>query len=327
MNFADRLIDAIITKKSYLCVGLDPQLRYFPPQLLKFVSQHYGNGFQSSAEAIFYFNMAVINATIEFAACYKPQIAFYEKYGRYGIVAYENTVAYLKSMGELVIEDSKREDGGDTAEAYAEGHLGMVDVVDESGELVKAHSLFDVDAMTITGWIDEPVIKPFVEVAQIHDKGLFLLAKTSFKPASRFQEMEDKDGEKGWVKMAKAAKELGESLVGKNGYSSLGVVMGATYPEEAKVMQMILPKAFKLIPGFGFQGGGPDDAVTCFNEDGFGGIVNNSRGTNYAWHPKFKSEFQCEGKYFASAAGKEAQKARDSLNDAVARKNGSLPWS
>jgi orotidine-5'-phosphate decarboxylase len=120
---------------------------------------------------------------------------------------------------------------------------------------------------------------------------------------------------------------MGEKLKGKNGYSSLGAVMGATYPEEAEQMKEILPKAFKLVPGYGAgQGGQADAAVICVNPDGFGAVINNSRGTNYAYHPKFKTDFQCSSIFFASAASKAAKQGRDELNIAVLKKNRRLPW-
>ncbi|MFH0951901.1 MAG: orotidine-5'-phosphate decarboxylase [Patescibacteria group bacterium] len=327
MNFTDRLIGAILAKKSYLCVGLDPQLRYFPPHLLKYWGQsESGSVFNICAEAILDFNKTIINATIESAPCYKPQRAFYEKYGSPGIRAFELTVKYIHAEGALAIEDAKREDGGDTAEAYADGHLGKVEIITPQGELALTTSPNDVDAMTVTNWIDGPMLDPFVKVVKDNDKGIFVVVKTSFKPESRYQEMMDANGVKSWVKMANAIAELGKDVIGERGYSSIGVVMGATYPDEAEMMRNLVPMAFKLVPGFGFQGAGPNDAVVSINSDGLGIIVNNSRGTNYAWHPKFKSEFQCDPRYYANAAARESEKARKALNDAVKKKNGFLPW-
>jgi orotidine-5'-phosphate decarboxylase len=185
INFADRLIDEIIKRKSYLCVGLDPQLRYIPPHILKYCAKRYGPGFKATAEAIIMFNRAIIDATNEFALCFKPQMAFYEKYRSAGVAAFYATVEYIKSIGMMVIEDAKREDGGDTAEAYADGHLGEVEIIGEDGELVMVKS-FDVDAITITPWIDEPNFLPFIKAAEKFGKGIFVVDKTSFKPASRF---------------------------------------------------------------------------------------------------------------------------------------------
>lgn len=326
MNFADRLVDEIIRRRSYLCVGLDPQLRYFPPHLLKWAAKEFGPGLKATAEAIIAFNMAIINAVAEYALCVKPQMAFYEKYGSEGIRAFEATMSYLHSMQLIGIEDAKREDGSDTAEAYADGHLGFVEVIGENGQLEKTHSPINSDAITITPWIDIPNFEPFVKTAGSMGKGIFVVTKTSFKPASRLQEMEDYDGVKAWIHLARIVREIGENCVGEYGYSSIGAVMGATYPDEALIMQKELPMAFKLVPGFGFQGGGPDDAVVSVNTDGFGAVINNSRGTNYAWNPKFKTGFDCDPRNFAGAAARACKKGRDDLNAAVLRKIGKLPW-
>ncbi len=326
MNFADRVIKAIYDNMSYLCVGLDPQLRYFPPHILKYCAKTYGPGLKSSAEAIIMFNRAIIDATNEFAFAFKPQMAFYEKYGHEGVRAFEETVQYALLTGKIVIEDAKREDGDDTARSYAEGHLGQVDVIGENGELVLIHNPYNVDAITITPWIEEPNFKPFLEVITREGRGIFVVTRTSFKPTSSLQEMIDENGDKGWVKLAKKVREIGESAKGENGYSSVGVVMGATYPEDAPLMKEILPYAHKLIPGFGIQKGTADDAVVCVNDDGFGIIPNNSRGTNYAYHPKFKMEFQCDPRSYALAAAKASEQARNALNVAVHKRIGKLPW-
>lgn len=336
-NFADRVIDAIRKNKSYLCVGLDPQLRYFPPYILEYCAKAYGPGRKAAAHAIvmYYTGMiddssmhetGIIDATKEFAFAFKPQMAFYEKYGYWGVWAFERVVSYALLTGKIVIEDAKREDGSDTSVSYAEGRLGEVDIPGENGKLISVPNFYGIDAITITPWIEEPNFKPFFEVAKREGRGVFVVCRTSFKPTSSLQEMIGEDGDKGWVHLAKKIRNMGEDVKGENGYSSIGVVLGATYPEDAPLMQEIMPYGFKLKPGFGVQGGGPDDAITGINDDGFGVIPNNSRGTNYAWHPKFKSEFQCDQKSYALAAANESRKARDNLNSAVIRKIGKLPW-
>ncbi|MFA4817893.1 MAG: orotidine-5'-phosphate decarboxylase [Parcubacteria group bacterium] len=334
-NFADRLIKEILEKKSYLCVGLDPQIKYFPPHLCSYYGRKYFDPFEATAEMIIAFNKAIIDATAESALCFKPQMAFYEKYGHHGVRAFMETVKYAQNAGFIVIEDAKREDGGDTAQAYADGHLGWVDVISPDGYITNTHSPYDVSAITVTPWIDSPNFDSFISVSKAKGKGFFVVTKTSFKPASDLQEtlVVDRDEEgkevhiKAWIKLARKVKKLGEDLIGEKGYSSAGVVMGATYPEEAKVMKEEIPMCFKLIPGFGYQGGGPDDAVVSINDDGFGGIINNSRATNYAWHPKFKTGYECVGTSFAIAAAKAAKAGRDTLNEAVRRSIGMMPWA
>lgn len=325
-NFADQLIDQICEKKSYLIVGLDPQLRYFPPHTLKWAASNWKDSMQASAEAIFDFNQSIIDATCDFAVAFKPQMAFYEKYGHHGVRAFERTTAYIKSKGIICIEDAKREDGGDTADAYAEGHLGVIDIIGANGELIQVPSVYNADAITITPWIEESNFIPFRDVANREGKGIFVVDKTSFEPASSLQEMIAEDGVPGWVHLARKVKALGKDVVGRHGYSSIGVVMGATYSEEALIMQKEIPWAFKLKPGYGYQGAGPDDAIIGVNDDGFGVVVNNSRATNYAYLKKFSPEFACEPEHFADAAAKASRQGRDLLNDAVKRRIGMLPF-
>jgi orotidine-5'-phosphate decarboxylase len=325
-NFADRVIKGIHDSMSYLCVGLDPQLEYFPPHILKYCAKTYGPGLEATAEAIIMFNKTIIDVASESCFAFKPQMAFYEKYGFHGVRAFQETSAYALSTGKIVIEDAKREDGGDTSKAYADGHLGNINIIGEDGKLMAIPNTYGADALTITPWIEEPNFKPFFEVAKAEGRGIFVVDRTSFKPTSSLQEMIGEDGDKGWVRLAKKIQVLGEEIKGENGYSSIGVVLGATYPEDAALMKEILPKAFKLKPGFGVQGGGPDDAIEGINYDGLGIIPNNSRGTNYAYHPAFKSEFQCDPRSYALAAAKACKQASDALNAAVISKIGTLPW-
>lgn len=337
-NFADRLIGAIMESRSYLCVGLDPQLRYIPPQILAYCLKKYGPGLTATAEAIIMFNQMIISGTAEYAMCYKPQMAFYECYGSEGVRAFESTVEYIDFVGKMVINDAKREDGGDTAEAYASGYLGEVDMIgaelfNPNGSLVSRDiSPVNVDAITITPWIDSPNFNPFKEAVIKNGRGVFVVDKTSFKPASDLQEamvVFEEEGtrqeEKAWVRLTRKIAIMTEGTYGEKGYSSLGAVMGATFPEEARLMKELLPKSFKLVPGYGAgQNGKADDAVICINPDGFGAVINNSRGTNYAWHPKFGGDGRHNA--FVLSAAESAKSSRDELNAAVIRSIGSLPW-
>jgi len=329
-NFADVLIDEIIKKQSYLCIGLDPQLRYFPPHILSWAYTEFGPGFKASVQAIIKFNYEIINATQEYALCYKPQIAFYEQFGSDGIKAFEKTIEILDDNNLLYITDAKREDGDDTARAYANGHLGEIDIIGpENGELTKVISPINTHAITITPWIEMPCFLPFIETAKLNGKGVFVVDKSSFKPASSLQESITDNGKKLWQILASKLKGISDEmdLYGKYNYSFLGMVMGATYPLEAEEMKNIFPNSFKLVPGFGAgQGGAANNAVICINNDGFGAIINNSRGTNYAYHPKFKTNFICDSKNYDKAASLASKQAKDELNNAVLIKNGKLPW-
>lgn len=348
-NFSDRLIKSILSQHSYLCVGLDPQLRYIPLHIRKEAVRRFGPGLTACAEAIIAFNRTIIDVTVESAACFKPQSAFYERYGVEGIRALECTKEYARSTGLPVILDCKREDGGDTSEAYADTYLGMIDMLNEDGGLYETFGPLNFDAITITPWIDGPNFDPFVDAARQFGTGAFVVTKTSFKPASRLQDSafekvmfgnqdsHDRIQEIGrrmdslgvprfWMALAEIVRLMGLDAIGENGYSSIGVVMGATYPEDAEIMKAIIPNAFKLVPGFKAQGGRADEAVVSVNDDGFGFVANSSRGTNYAYHAVSKSQFQRDPRFFATASALEAKEERDALNESVFKRLGKLAW-
>jgi len=220
MNFADRLIESILAQKSYLCVGLDPQIRYIPKHIREeAVISCGGGGFEATTLAIFSYFRTIIDATAAYAACYKPQAAFYEKYGSSGLSALESINDYLHLLGFPVILDAKREDGGDTSQAYADTYLGNVEIIDNNGGIVEIPSAMEVDAITITPWIDTPNFDPFIKACELNDKGIFIVDKTSFKPPSRLQELvvEGSGGRRAWMVLAELAKEMGRDIKGEWG--------------------------------------------------------------------------------------------------------------
>ena len=317
LTFTDRMIEAIKEKKSILNVGLDPQLRFMPTHLVTWAFDTYGRSCEGIGHLFERFNRETIDAVLPFVVLVKPQMAFYEAYGQWGVWAFEETVRYAKSKGLLVITDAKRGDGGDTAQAYADGHLGEVPIFGGTVE-----SPIRVDALTIHAWIGSSCINPFLAAVKKYGTGVFVVDKTSFDPNSEVEQTITQSGLPNWQELAKMVQKWGEGTEGKSGYRNFGVVMGATYPEDAEVMRQILPNAWLLIPGYGAQGGGADGAVVGFNKDGFGGIVNSSRGIIAAWQ---KGQFQCEPEKFAEVAAKAAEFARDDLNAALKRA-GKINW-
>lgn len=317
VTFTDRLIEKIRAKRSILNVGLDPQLRFMPPHLIDWALAHYDRTFEGMGQLFFRFNQEIIDVIRPFAVSVKPQIAFYEAYGYWGIWALEKTIQHAQSQGLLVITDAKRGDGGDTAKAYADGHLGKVPFFDGAIE-----SPLRADALTVHAWIGRSCIDPFVAAVKEHGTGVFVVDKTSFAPNSEVEQTITQSGLPNWQVLARMVEEWGRGTEGKYGYRDLGVVMGATYPEDAQVMRAILPVAWFLIPGYGEQGGGSDGAVVGINKDGLGGIVNSSRAIIAAY---LKGQFQTVSVDFARAAAKAAQAARDDLNAALKRA-GKLPW-
>jgi len=329
-NFADRLCEAIKQKGSILCCGLDPQLRYMPPHLVQNVTDDMGRTFEAIGQLLYEFNCAVIDAVAPYVACVKPQRAFYEAYGPAGDQAFVDTVEYAHQAGLLVIEDAKRNDGGDTADAYADGHIGEVPFFgsgeDPLADLTSKESPTRVDCMTVTPYIAEDCVGRFVKRVKEFGTGIFVVTKTSFKPNSAVEQLMTQGGLfPVWQEVAKMVQAWGEGTEGECGIRNVGVVMGATYPEDAAVMRQILPNSTFLVPGYGAQGGGADGAVVGVREDGLGAVVSSSRGVIYAFRDlKDKDHgcpMKCAPEKWADLVREQAQKDRDILVEACKRAN------
>lgn len=310
-TFVDKLQAAMQIKKSVLCVGLDPQLRFIPPHLIEEVIKEYGSSWEALGELYFRYNRLIIDAIEPHAGAVKPQAAFYEMCS-HTWRALERTIEYAWSKNLVVIKDAKRKDGSDTADAYAQAHIGRVPFF---GEL-PVQAPIRTDAVTIDGYIGEDCISRFVKEMKEYGTGAFVVDKTSFKPNSEIENLVTLANRTVWEELALRVAKWGEGTEGENGYRNLGVVMGATYPQDAPIMRSILPKAIMLVPGYGAQGGGSDGAVVPFNDDGFGAVVNSSRGIIAAWQ---KGPFARDSKDFAEAAGCAAIDACEDLNEALMR--------
>lgn len=259
--FADHLIENIRAKDSRCVVGLDPRLDQMPAFL---DAQH------DACAAITYFHELVLDAVADLVPAVKPQLAFFEQYGVAGMQAFENTVRAAKQRGLLVIADGKRNDISSTAEAYANAYLGR--------------DAFDCDALTVTPYLGRDSLVPFVDACQKHGKGLFVILKTSNPGSKDFEDQPlAESGRPLYEKIAGVLNELGDGLVGESGYSSVGAVIGATFPEEGRRLRQLMPKTLILVPGYGAQGGSAQAAAECFRDDGLGAIVNSSRGITYAF--------------------------------------------
>lgn len=316
-TFVDNLQAAMLAKKSVLCVGLDPQLRFMPPYLVSKMVKRYGKTWEALGNIYLEFNKVIIDAVASCTSAVKPQAAFYEG-SHYLWWALEETISYAYDQGLVVIKDAKRQDGGDTADAYAQVHIGEVPFFD--GEMVK--SRLRTDAVTIGGYIGEDCISSFTSEISKHGTGAFVVDKTSFKPNSVIEQLVTENNLTVWERLAHYVALWGEGTEGENGYRNLGVVMGATYPEDAPKMRNILPKALFLGPGYGGQGATADDCATLFNDDGYGAVINNARAVIAAWQ---KGPFACDQMQFYSASAKAAKVACGELNEAL-RRAGKYPF-
>jgi len=259
--FSDRLIAAIRAKDSRCIVGLDPRIDHMP----RFVAR------DSACAAITEFHELILEAVADLVPAVKPQLAFFEQYGVAGMQAFENTVRAASERGLLVIADGKRNDISSTAEAYANAYLGP--------------DGFDCDALTVTPYLGGDSLTPFVDACRRHSRGLFVVLKTSNPGSKDFQDQTlAENGRPLYEKIAGVLDELGNDLVGESGYSSMGAVIGATFPEEGRRLRALMPKAIILVPGYGAQGGSAKAAAECFNDDGLGAIVSSSRGITYGFN-------------------------------------------
>ena len=267
----DILIEKIKETEAPIVVGLDPRLDFIPKHIKEAAYETYGKTPKAASEAFYRFNKEIIDEIYDLVPAVKPQIAMYEQYGPSGIEAYIKTINYAKEKGIVVIGDIKRSDIASTADAYSQGHIGRVEIEDES------YTIFNQDAITLNPYLGIDSITPYIENCMKYDKGLFILAKTSNPNSGEFQDLEIQ-GEKLYEKVGKSINQWGEKLIGKNGYSSVGAVVGATHPEQAIGIRNLMPKCYFLVPGYGAQGGTAKDLKGYFNKDGLGAIVNSSRG-------------------------------------------------
>jgi len=275
-NFSDHLIAIIRKKNSCVVVGLDPHFKLIPDDIKqKFLNLHKPS-LEYAARVILEFNIQVIDIITPYVGIVKPQIAFYELYGWWGIWAYAETIKYAKEKGLIVIGDVKRGDVPTTAEAYANAHIGEVYVNDT------IETPFAADAVTVNPFLGTDSILPFIQTAKKHNKGIFILVKTSNPLSGEFQNLIC--GKKKLHEIiAEKTNEWGKDLIGKEGYSAIGAVVGATFPKEITTLRKVMPIAFFLVPGYGAQGATVQDIKYCFNMDGLGAIINASRSILYAY--------------------------------------------
>ena len=309
--FADKLVESIRRLNNPTVAGLDPKLEYVPAFIRERAFKEKGNGFEGAAEAILQFNKMLIDALCDVIPAVKPQLAYYEMYGVAGVKAFAGTCTYAKSKGMLVIADGKRNDIGTTAEAYSAAFLGKTAI-----GAVETPA-FDADALTVNPYLGFDGIKPFIEDCAKYGKGIFILVKTSNKSSGQLQDLLTKDGKTIYETVAELVNEWGSQVLGESGYSSIGAVVGATYPEQAKILRDIMKKAYILVPGYGAQGGTAADAVQSFDSDGLGAVVNASRSIMCAWKSDKWSAVYGEDA-FDSAARAEALRMRDEINKALA---------
>lgn len=288
-----KLIANIQKTNAPVVVGLDPMMKFIPEHIRKNAFAEFGETLEGAAEAVWQYNKAIVDEIYDLIPAVKPQIAMYEQFGIPGLLTFKRTVDYCREKGLVVIGDVKRGDIGSTSSAYAAAHLGNVQV----GKSLLTP--FGEDFATVNPYLGSDGVKPFLEVCKKEKKGIFILVKTSNPSSGEFQDRLI-DGRPLYELVGEKVAEWADDCMG-GGYSYVGAVVGATYPEMGKILRKIMPKCYILVPGYGAQGGKAADLVHYFNEDGLGAIVNSSRGIIAAWmQEKYSSRYGAEN--FAEAS-------------------------
>lgn len=296
----DRLIEKIAEMQNPTVAGLDPKLDFIPAHIKTAAFEKYGTTLEGAAEALYMFNKELIDALYDIVPAVKPQCAYYEMYGWQGMRTLARTIEYAKSKGMFVITDGKRNDIGTTMEAYAAAHLGTICVEDQT------FAPFGGDALTVNGYLGSDGITPLLGICKDRDKGIFVLVKTSNKSSGELQDR-DCEGKSVYRVMGDFCEKWGEADMGKYGYSAVGAVVGATYPEQLSELRAALPHTFFLVPGYGAQGGGAADVAGAFDANGLGAVINSSRGIMCAYKKSGDEE------NFAKYAREEAIRMRDEI--------------
>ncbi len=300
MSF-DVLQDKIRAKKNPTVAGLDARIEYVPEHIRQAAFKEYGVGIKGACEAIYQFNVGLIDALCDVVPAVKPQAAYYENLGWQGMEMLERTIRYAKSKGLYVIADIKRGDIGSTATSYAEGWLSGTPI---EGQVFKT---FDADCVTLNGYMGSDSINPFLEAAKAENKTVFVLVKTSNPGSGELQDIVAGDRLVYQV-MGDLNERIAKGTEGKYGYTIAGAVTGATYPSDIRALRKRLEHTFFLVPGYGAQGGTAEDVQYAFDKYGHGAIVNSSRGIMCAW-----KKTGGDGHDFGDAARNAAIAMRDDI--------------
>ncbi|WP_296126112.1 orotidine-5'-phosphate decarboxylase [uncultured Anaerococcus sp.] len=256
MNIIDKLYDRI-DKLGFVCVGLDTSLDYIPDRM---------KDGKSTSDALFAYNKEIIDATKDVCAIYKLQIAYYESYGLEGMLAYKNTLDYLRDNDLLSIGDVKRSDIAASATMYAKAHF--------EGD-------FEVDFITLNPYMGMDSIEPYEKYLASGKKGVFVLLRTSNPGANDFEVL-DVNGEELFYTIGDRLKEINDKYIGENGYGPVGLVVGATHSQEVEKIRERYKNMFFLIPGFGAQAADSMNVYKLLN-DLNAGVVNSSRAILKNW--------------------------------------------
>lgn len=281
-DFTDRLHARITKLNTPALVGLDPRWDLLPEEIKDAAKSSGSDVLSTKADGFAAFCCEVIDIVAPLVASVKPQIAFFEQLGPAGILAVQKVIAYARKAGLIVIADAKRGDIGSTAEAYADAWLAGED---------PAAAAFAADALTVNAYLGADTLEPFVKTAKDRRAGLYVLVRTSNPGATVFQDQVS-EGTKLFETVANVVDGLNQKHWPNAAYGGVGAVVGATWPEELQSLRKRMSRTPFLVPGYGSQGGTAADVAGAFDAGGLGGVINSSRGINFAYTKEpFASEF------------------------------------
>jgi orotidine-5'-phosphate decarboxylase len=291
-NFADRLLQAIQEKKTPTCVGIDPIYSRLPAEIAEHKELNDEYDSETALDAVLEYCRRVIKIVAPLVPAVKINSAFFERYYWEGVEGYFDLIQEADQSGLVVIADSKRGDIGSTAEMYARSALAEPDFTDMD-------DLTGPDAATVNAWAGLDGVQPFIDVAREDQKGLFVWVRASNPSAAAIQEARLESGQTVSEHLAQLVEEWAsqDGLMGDAGFSALGAVVAPTDRDSTARLRELMPSCFFLVPGFGAQGGGPDDVFPCFKPNGTGALITASRSIIYAYEDmkyieRFPSEWE-----------------------------------
>ena len=285
-NYSERLAARVEQVNTPALVGLDPRWEQLPADVKTAAQSAGGSVTAVMARGFKRFCCDIIDIVAPLVPAVKPQVAFFEQLGPAGFTALASVITHARTAGLVVIADAKRGDIGSTATAYADAWL--------AGEDPDA-APFGADALTVSAYLGDDTLRPFVEKAVQNSAGLYILVRTSNPGAGTFQDRTS-ENQKLFETVADVVQQLNLSYWPDHNYGSIGAVVGATWPEELNSLRRRMPNTPFLVPGYGSQGGTAADVAGAFDQNGQGALVNSSRGINFAYQKEeYAEQFGPEG--------------------------------
>ncbi|MFY9252155.1 MAG: orotidine-5'-phosphate decarboxylase [Fuerstiella sp.] len=281
-TYSQRLNSRVQHLGTSALVGLDPRWDWLPEEITDRANAAGGSELEVQARGFNYFCREIVDVVAPLVPAVKPQIAFFEQLGPYGVMAVQEVIQAARDQGLIVIADAKRGDIGSTAAAYADAWL--------AGEDPDA-APFAADCLTVNAYLGKDTLQPFVDACIQRNAGIYVLVRTSNPGATVFQDR-SMDGTTLFESVADVVQSLNVDNWPDDAYGNVGAVVGATWPEELNALRQRMPHTPLLVPGYGSQGGTAADVAGAFDAEKLGAVINSSRGINFAYRQdRYVAEF------------------------------------